>query len=114
MKLSKKINQIPEALSIKINQMVYDLKREGRDIITLSLGEAFFDIPLFDFEAIDFNKGYHYSDSQGIPELRDRIARYYTEHYKTAVNGKDEVLITAGSKIAIAERFNAYFAPHKY
>ena len=41
----KKTNQIQQALSIYINQLVYDQKRLGRDIIVLSLGEAFFDIP---------------------------------------------------------------------
>ena len=100
-RLSERVEQIPEALSIEINQLVYDLKRKGRDIITLSLGEAFFDIPVFDFGSIDFNKGYHYSDSQGIPELRNKIAKYYREHYQAEVDAKKEVLITAGSKIAI-------------
>ncbi len=66
--------EIPEALSIRFNQMVYELQRQGRDVTVLSLGEAFFDIPLFDFNALNYQKGYHYSDSQGLPELRRMIA----------------------------------------
>ena len=55
MQISDKVKRIPEALSIYINQLVYDQKRKGRDITTLSLGEAFFDIPMYDFNELDFD-----------------------------------------------------------
>lgn len=101
MQLSEAVQSIPPAMSIFINQIVYDLKRAGEDVITLSLGEAFFDIPLFDFNKIDVAKSYHYSDSQGIPELRAKIAEHYTQHYRAPVDGTSEVLISAGSKPVI-------------
>ena len=47
LQVSNKVKRIPQALSIYINQIVYDLKRQGLDTTILSLGEAFFDIPLF-------------------------------------------------------------------
>lgn len=99
--LSRRVESIPQALSIYINQQVYDLKRRGFDVTTLSLGEAFFDIPLFDFRKLDAQKCYHYSDSQGIPELRAKIAQYYQQRYAAPVDGGSELLITAGSKPAI-------------
>jgi aspartate aminotransferase/aminotransferase len=92
---------LPPALSISINEIVYEKKRLGIDVITLSLGEAFFDLPLFDFSKIDFIKGYHYSDSQGLPELRELILDFYHTQYGTLFSGNEEVLITAGSKVAI-------------
>ena len=94
--LSKRVRSIPEALSIYLNQIVYDLKRRGRDVITLSLGEAFFDIPLMDFKKLDVEKCFHYSDSQGIPGLRQKIADYYKKHYDAPVNPDTELLISAG------------------
>jgi aspartate/methionine/tyrosine aminotransferase len=96
--ISKSVDIIPEALSVYINQLVYDLRRQKRDITALSLGEAYFDIPRFPFDKLDFEKGYHYSDSQGIPELRDKIAEFYNKQYGTNVDGKENVLISAGSK----------------
>ena len=42
--MSNRSLQIPEAISVKFNQLVYEKKRSGIDVITLSLGEAFFDI----------------------------------------------------------------------
>ena len=79
--INETVVKIPEALSIYMNQLVYSEKRKGLDVITLSLGEAFFDIPQFSFEDLDFEKGYHYSDSQGLPELRLKILNYYNDHY---------------------------------
>ncbi|MDD4976902.1 MAG: pyridoxal phosphate-dependent aminotransferase [Bacteriovorax sp.] len=98
---SQRSQSIPGALSIYINDLVYKLKRNGNDITTLSLGEAFFDIPMFDFAKLDFVRGYHYSDSQGLPELREKIAMFYKQQYDANVNGTDEILVTAGSKAAI-------------
>lgn len=101
MQLSERVKDIPEALSIYINQLVYDQKRKGKDLTVLSLGEAFFDIPMFSFSKLDFVKGYHYSDSRGVPELREKIATFYKRQYRADISPKTEILITAGSKPAI-------------
>src|SRR3990167_9446925 len=51
MPISKKVQGIPEALSVYFNQLVYELKKKQRDIITLSLGEAFFKYPIMIFNS---------------------------------------------------------------
>jgi aspartate aminotransferase/aminotransferase len=96
--VSDRVRQIPQALSVYINQLVYDLRRRQRDIITLSLGEAFFSIPRFSFEKLDFERGYHYSDSQGLPELRAKIAGFYNRQYGADIDGKRHIIVSAGSK----------------
>lgn len=111
MQISTTVGNIPQALSIYFNQLVYDQKRKGRDMTTLSLGEAFFDIPMFDFNKIDFVKGYHYSESQGVPELRQKIADFYLSEYKAKIDPTTELLITAGSKPAILFCFLATLNP---
>jgi aspartate/methionine/tyrosine aminotransferase len=95
------VKSIGEAGSIRINQMVYDKRREGIDVVVLSLGEAFFDIPMFDWGAIDFVKGYHYSDTRGIPKLREKIAQYYSSRYSVDCDPNKHILISAGSKIIV-------------
>lgn len=96
--LRKDMHDIPGALSVQVNQIVYDLRRAGEDVCALSLGEAFFDIPLFDFNKLDITKGYHYSDTQGLPEIREKIAGYYDRMYRAPVNPDTELLVSAGSK----------------
>lgn len=98
---SRKIKNIPEALSIYINQLVYAEKRKGIDIIVLSLGEAFFDIPQYSFDEINFAKGYHYSESMGLPELREKILNYYNTHYHTQITDVGNIMISSGSKAII-------------
>ena len=46
---SKIAAESSQAMSIKYNTMVYEMQRKGEDVIVLSLGEAFFDIPLYSF-----------------------------------------------------------------
>lgn len=112
MPISDKIQHIPEALSIYFNQLVYELKKKQKDIIVLSLGEAFFDIPCFDFRPLDFNSGYHYSHSLGLPELREKIARYYCSHYNASIH-LDNILISAGSKVVIYMCMQALINPNE-
>jgi aspartate aminotransferase/aminotransferase len=99
--LSKVVTDVSEAMSIKFNTLVYDLKRSGKDITVLSLGEAYFDIPLFGFDNLPFPDLYHYSHSRGIPELRKQLAEYFGSEYGVPVDPETEILITAGSKAAI-------------
>lgn len=110
MPLSNVVTDISDAVSIRFNQITYDLKRAGHDPIVLSSGEAYFDIPLFDFGPTDIEKGFHYSDSQGLPELRSQIADLYTHNYKAKVTS-DEILVTAGSKFAIYASMLAVLNP---
>lgn len=110
MLISRKASAIPEALSVYINQLVYDLRRKNRDIVALSLGESFFEIPSFDFKCLDFNRGYHYSDTRGLPMLRERIAGFYRSKYNAVVVA-DDVLISAGSKAIIFMCMQAVIDP---
>lgn len=98
--LSKVVDEIPPAMSVKFNMLVYDLQRRGKDITVLSLGEAFFKLPEFDFKKLPFEKGYHYSSSWGLPELRKKISKYYRRYGVESDPGK-EILISAGSKVII-------------
>lgn len=95
------LGHIAQALSIKYNNLVYEMKARGEDVIVLSLGEAFFDIPLFGFGDLPMPDGYHYSHSRGVPELRRRLADYYASQYAVPVDPNTEIIVTAGSKIAI-------------
>ena len=88
-------------MSIKYNTMVYEMKAAGHDVIVMSLGEAFFDIPLMSFEELPFPDIYHYSHSRGIPQLREKIAEYYKTQYDAEFDPASEIIVTAGSKVAI-------------
>lgn len=111
LQISEKVKDIPEALSIYMNTLVYNMRRRGESVTTLSLGEAYFDIPRFDFNGIDFTKGYHYSESQGLPELRVKIADYYNRVYGAQIDADKNVIISAGSKPLIFMAMQAVLNP---
>jgi aspartate aminotransferase/aminotransferase len=100
-----------EASSIYVNQLVSDRRRAGEDVITLSLGEAFFDVPLLDFNELDVEKSFHYSESRGLLELRLRLAGYYADRFGARVDGCDEILVSAGSKPVIFMAMLTALAP---
>jgi aspartate/methionine/tyrosine aminotransferase len=105
------MTDVSQAMSIKYNNLVYEMKSAGHDVIVMSLGEAFFDIPLYPFDDLPFPALYHYSHSRGIPELRQQLASYYQDQYGVPVNAEREIIVTAGSKIAIHMAFMAILDP---
>ena len=96
--LNTMVEQIPEALSIFVNQIVYDKKNKGEIVYTYSLGEAFFDVPRFEVSDDKFKRGCHYSSSMGQPKLRDTIAKMYKDYYDVDIDSKSEIIVSAGSK----------------
>jgi aminotransferase len=100
-----------EAMSIKYNNRVYEKRSRGEDVIALSYGEAYFDIPLFGFDDLPMPALYHYSHSRGIPELRALLAGYYGSRYGVPVDPETEIVVTAGSKIALHMSFMAILDP---
>jgi aminotransferase len=100
-----------QALSITYNNIVYEMKQAGTDVIVLSLGEAFFDIPLFPFDDLPFPDLYHYSHSRGTIDLREKLAQYFRMQYDVDFNPLSEIIVTAGSKIAIHMSLMAILNP---
>lgn len=105
------VRDISEAISIRFNNRVYEKKSRGEDVIVLSYGEAFFDIPLYGFDDLPMPALYHYSHSRGIPELRALLAGYYGSRHHVPVDPATEMLVTAGSKIALHMTFMALLSP---
>jgi aminotransferase len=98
---SRVVTDAEEAMSIKYNTMVYDLQSKGVEVLVMSLGEAFFDIPLLPMNDLPYPAVNHYSNSRGIPELRQRLSSYFAVEYGVDFDPASEILITAGSKAAI-------------
>ena len=96
--VSQTVNALAPAASVRINDAVYRMKRQGEDVITLSLGEAFFDQPMLPVSEAEFSAGMHYSDSRGTPKLREKIAAHFADMFDARIDPDTEILISAGSK----------------
>lgn len=105
------MDDVVQAMSIRYNNLVYEMKARGEDVVVLSLGEAFFDIPLYRFDDLPFPDVYHYSHSRGILDLRTQLAAYYGTEYGVAVDPASEIIVTAGSKIAVHMSLMSILSP---
>ncbi|MES2680989.1 MAG: aminotransferase class I/II-fold pyridoxal phosphate-dependent enzyme [Bacteroidota bacterium] len=110
-KASTVVENSIQAVSIRYNNLVYELQQKGIDITVLSLGEAFFDIPLFPFDDLSIPAVYHYTHSRGTPELRQNLKKYFERHFEFGFDPDKEIVVTAGSKIAIHMALMALLNP---
>ncbi len=106
--LAKRINNIKESETLKINSKVIELKKKGRDICSFTVGEPDFRTPEYIVEACKraLDEGFtKYTATAGIPELRSAIADY-TKRKKNVEYELKNVLVSSGAKPAI---FNVLF-----
>ena len=100
---------IQPSATMKISERAKQLRKEGRSVIDMGLGEPDFTTPKHIVEsacqALRDGKTF-YAPAQGIPELREAIAdKARTENSIPA--DPENVIVTAGAKYAIYEAMQA-------
>jgi aspartate/methionine/tyrosine aminotransferase len=95
--------EIKPFIVMEVLERALELEREGRSVIHMEIGEPDFDTPAAVIEAAKLsleNGDTHYTDSRGIPELREAVARWYNGRYDCGVN-PSQVLVTMGVSPAL-------------
>jgi alanine-synthesizing transaminase len=98
----RRINDLPPYVFTIINQLKIEQRRAGADVIDLGFGNP--DIPSSNVavdklvEAAQQGKNHRYSQSRGIPKLREAIATRYKNKFDVDVDPETEVLATIGAK----------------
>lgn len=108
--LSRRASAAAESQTLRIANRAKKMKEEGIDIVSLSTGEPDFNTPdcakKAAEEAIE-NNFTHYTDSNGIYELRAAVAdKFRVENHITDATA-DTVLITSGAKQALMDALGA-------
>lgn len=114
MKLSKRINAVAQSATLAASQKARDLKAQGIDVVSLTVGESDFPTPKYiadaAIEAINEHKGDRYTEQNGIPELRqaivDSIKRIDNVDYEI-----DQVFVNAGAKNVLYTLFQVLIDP---
>ncbi|MDD4127431.1 MAG: pyridoxal phosphate-dependent aminotransferase [Methanomicrobium sp.] len=112
-KLSEKISRIASSATIEIADKARKMKAEGRDVISLSIGEPDFDTPAHITQAcIDALKSgkTHYEASQGLLELREAVSEKLNRENKIPAKPSD-IVIACGAKNNISEAMEACLNP---
>jgi aspartate aminotransferase len=100
MKLADRMNHIGVESAFEVLVRARELERQGKHVIHLEIGEPDFPTPAHIVEAAKraLDEGYtHYGPTQGLPELRESVARYVSTTRNIRV-GPQHVSIVPGGK----------------
>jgi aspartate aminotransferase len=107
--LSKRVNALSESATLEMTRKSRELKEQGIDVITLSIGEPDFDTPEFvknaGIQAIKDNVT-HYPPVPGTNKLRNAIAEKL-KHDNGLEYSPSQIIVSTGAKQSI---MNAFFS----
>lgn len=113
MQLSNRLEHLQPPATIAMTQKAREYRAQGKDVISLSIGEPDFDTPDFIKEAakkaIDENYS-HYPPVAGYPELKEAIIRKFKRdngiEYKP-----NQIVVSTGAKQSIYNTFQCILSP---
>ena len=115
MKPAARVAQLPPYLFVEVTRKIAEKRARGEDVISLAIGDP--DIPTPEHilrsleEAVRKPANHRYPESDGLPELRQAIARWYRRRFGVVLDPNKEVLPTIGSKEGIAHIAWCYIDP---
>lgn len=113
MPLSNRINRIQASVTVAVNARATQLRREGKDIINLSVGEPDFDTPDFIKQAAikAIESGFtKYTDVDGIPELKQAIINKLERDNRLSFKPK-QIIVSNGVKQGLYNLCQALLNP---
>ena len=107
--LANALSRVKPSATIAVTQKARDLKAQGREVVSLSVGEPDFDTPehirAAAKAAIDRGET-RYTPVLGIPELREAVAKKFKRENGLDYKAADTIVATGGKHIL----FNAFLA----
>ncbi len=105
--LSQRIQRMEESATLKMAQLARDLRAQGHEVISLSIGEPDFDTPqhIKDAAKKALDDGYtKYTPVPGLPELRKAICNKFKRDNQLDFD-LDQIVVSNGAKQSIANIF---------
>ena len=104
----------PYVLSV-VNELKYQARRKGEDIIDFGMGNPDQPTPRHIVEKLLESsvegRNHRYSVSAGLPKLRLAITDWYKRNYSVDLNPEDEAIVTMGSKEGISHLMLTMLSP---
>ncbi|HSP54695.1 MAG TPA: LL-diaminopimelate aminotransferase [Dehalococcoidia bacterium] len=105
MQFARRVEKLPAYLFAEISKKIAEKRAQGVDVISFAIGDP--DLPTPDHildalaEASRDPANHRYPESEGLPELRQAIARWYQRRFGVDLDPDTEVLPLIGSKEGI-------------
>ena len=113
MKISSRIEQLKPSATLAVNAKALDLKAQGKEIVSLAVGEPDFPTPEYVRDACKraLDEGFtRYGAVPGLPELRTAVANYFNLMYGTSARA-EHTMVTNGGKQALFNLFQSLINP---
>jgi len=102
MQMAKRIEALPPYLFVEISRKIAEKRAKGEDVISLAIGDPDLPTPGHVIErlcqAARDPANHRYPESEGLPQLRRAIARWYEERFGITLDPDKEVLPLIGAK----------------
>jgi alanine-synthesizing transaminase len=110
-----RIQKLPPYVFAVINEMRAKARAAQIDVIDLGMGNPDGATPRIIvnklIEAARNSRNHRYSQSRGIPKLREEITRRYQANYGVTLDSEKEAIVTIGAKDALAHLLFATVGP---
>lgn len=111
--ISKRCQQLQPSATLAVSQKARELKAEGKDIITLSMGEPDFPTPDFikqaGIEAIE-NNHTRYTPADGTPAIKEAIMHKFERDNQIQYQPK-QIIVSSGAKQSLYNAAQALLNP---
>ena len=114
MKLSNRVLNMEESVTLAAAARAKALKAEGRDILSLTLGEPDFPTPKniqqAAMAAIEDGRASFYTVTSGLPELKAAVVDYFAKYYGYEIQS-NQVIVATGAKFSLYTFFMSVIDP---
>ncbi|OGC22039.1 LL-diaminopimelate aminotransferase [candidate division WOR-1 bacterium RIFOXYC2_FULL_37_10] len=115
MRKSKRLDQIPPYLFVKIEEKKAELQKQGIDIIDFGIGDPDLETPSHVFkkmhEVLETKDSSNYPSTKGELSFRKAVADWYKKRFNVDLDPVNEVCSLIGSKEGLSHLFFAYVDP---
>jgi LL-diaminopimelate aminotransferase len=105
MQLAKRIEKLPPYLFAEISRKIAEKRAQGVDVISFAVGDPDMPTPSHVIDALcqaaRDPANHRYPETDGLPDLRRAIARWYERRFDVSLDPDREVLPLIGSKEGI-------------
>lgn len=111
----KRVKSLPPYVLARFNNAKKELVQKGYEVIDLGMGSPNLLPPQDSIDilvkSLENPENHRYSPSQGIPELRQSVSRFYHSRFGISLDYDKEIVVTIGAKEGIATFAEAIVIP---
>jgi LL-diaminopimelate aminotransferase len=105
MKLARRVEQLPPYLFARISELIAAKRADGVDVISFGIGDPDLPTPGYILDSLkaasDVPANHRYPETEGLPEFREAVARWYQRRHGVTLDPQREVVSLIGSKEGI-------------